>query len=221
MDIPVVSAGGVANSAAQDAFCARTSCVISRIYDQTALGNHLTVAPQHVGHNGTDRMVNATRDRLRVGGAPVYSAFFEGGMGYRNDATNGIPLGDDAQTIYMVTSGVHFNNRCCFDYVRLRNILRAPCSACRRHLTPPQPKTLPQGNAEKTPRDDGAGTMECVTSTPRARAAAPTSGMSYPSRAQGPTHHLRAMFSQLSLPRHHRHQSSFAGRCISAPRRVG
>ena len=114
-DVPVVGAGGVANSAAQDAFCGATACVISRIYDQTPLGNHLDVAPQHVGRNGTDMPVNATKDRLHVGGAPVYSAYFEPGMGYRNDATNGVPVGDEAQTIYMVTSGVHYHAKCCFD----------------------------------------------------------------------------------------------------------
>lgn len=33
-DIGVVAAGGVANAAAQDAFCAGTGCVVQRIYDQ-------------------------------------------------------------------------------------------------------------------------------------------------------------------------------------------
>ena len=55
-------------------------------------------------------------------------------MGYRNDKTTGIPVGDEAQTIYAVFSGVHYNNKCCFDY----------------------------GNAELVPRDDGAGTMEAL-----------------------------------------------------------
>ena len=36
--------------------------------------------------------------------------------------------------MYMVTSGVHYNNRCCFDY----------------------------GNAETNNLDDGAGTMEAI-----------------------------------------------------------
>ena len=34
-DINVVSAGGVADAAAQDAFCTGTTCVITVIYDQT------------------------------------------------------------------------------------------------------------------------------------------------------------------------------------------
>ena len=113
LDIPVLAPGGFANTPLQDAFCASTSCVISRIYDQTSLANHLDIAPLHVGRVGFNKPVNASKDRLTAGGVPVYSAFFEGGMGYRNDAAKGTAVGDAAQTIYMVTSGIHFNDRCC------------------------------------------------------------------------------------------------------------
>src|SRR6184192_4271983 len=34
-DIGVLSAGGVADAAAQDSFCAGTTCTITRLYDQT------------------------------------------------------------------------------------------------------------------------------------------------------------------------------------------
>ena len=44
-DIGVLTAGGVANSAIQDQFCANTSCTISKIYDQSPKGNHLVVTP--------------------------------------------------------------------------------------------------------------------------------------------------------------------------------
>ena len=44
-NIAPLSAGGVANAAAQDSFCSGTSCVISIIYDQSGRGNHLTQAP--------------------------------------------------------------------------------------------------------------------------------------------------------------------------------
>jgi hypothetical protein len=37
-----LSAGGVANTAAQDSFCAGTTCLITIIYDQSGRGNHLT-----------------------------------------------------------------------------------------------------------------------------------------------------------------------------------
>ena len=41
-DIGTLGAGGFANSAAQDAFCAGTACSITVIYDQTTRGNNLT-----------------------------------------------------------------------------------------------------------------------------------------------------------------------------------
>src|ERR1044071_2350378 len=50
-DIGLLRAGGTANAAAQDSFCAGTSCVISIIYDQTGRRNHLTQAPPG-GFNG-------------------------------------------------------------------------------------------------------------------------------------------------------------------------
>lgn len=87
-------------------------------------------------------LANAKKDKLMVGGHPVYSAYFEGGMGYRIDKTKNIAIHDEAETMwarglmktnegnfvnsvsytfliyrYMVTSGTHYNNRCCFDYV--------------------------------------------------------------------------------------------------------
>src|SRR5579871_6342440 len=43
---PVPDAGGYADAAAQDAFCANTSCWISTIYDQSGKGNHLVQAPR-------------------------------------------------------------------------------------------------------------------------------------------------------------------------------
>jgi hypothetical protein len=105
------------------------------IYDQTKHQNHLSVAPRKDGaHHIKDLPCNATRDKLTIGGHQVYSAYFEGGMGYRNDNTSGIAVQDQAETMYMVTSGVHYNGRCCFDY----------------------------GNAETNNLDDGAGTMEAI-----------------------------------------------------------
>lgn len=133
-DIPVLSPGGYADSKTQDQFCAGTDCVIWRIYDQTSYNNHLDIAPPGGNHRAEDRPVNASRDRVMVGGHAVYSAYFEGGMGYRIDQTHGVATGDQAETLYMVTSGTHYNNRCCFDY----------------------------GNAETNNDDDGAGTMEAV-----------------------------------------------------------
>jgi len=133
-DIGVVKPGGVAHSHAQDAFCGSSACVVWQIYDQTTNKNHLHIAGPGGAHHEEDGPLNATKERLMVGGKPVYAAYFEGGMGYRQDHTKGIAVGDEAESMYMVTSGTHYNNRCCFDY----------------------------GNAETDNTDDGAGTMEAV-----------------------------------------------------------
>ena len=109
-------------------------CAISKLYDQSALRNDLGVGPAG-GNGGKDRPVSATGLRLSVAGGEtsVYAAYFTGGEGYRNDSTTGVATGNAPETIYMVTSGKHFNDGCCFDY----------------------------GNAETTNDDNGAGTMEC------------------------------------------------------------
>jgi len=133
-DIGVLAPGGYADAKSQDAFCGSSACYIWRIYDQTAFSNHLDIAPPGGAHRAEDHPCNATKEALMVGGNKVYAAYFEGGMGYRIDKGNGTAVGDEAQTMYMVTSGVHYNNRCCFDY----------------------------GNAETDNHDDGAGTMEAV-----------------------------------------------------------
>jgi hypothetical protein len=155
LDIGVTVAGGVANTAPQDAFCGTESCVIWKIYDQSPRMNHLGIAPPGGAHRKEDAPTNATKEALKVNGHKVYSgerltlpflththhphthtpaAYFEGGMGYRIDDTSGIAKGDEAETMYMVTSGKNYNNRCCFDY----------------------------GNAETDDNDDGAGTMEAI-----------------------------------------------------------
>ncbi|KDR71340.1 hypothetical protein GALMADRAFT_144027 [Galerina marginata CBS 339.88] len=96
-NISALSAGGVANAATQDSFCANTTCVITIIYDQSSRGNHLTQAPpggfKGPGANGFDNLASAT-------GAPVML-----------NAT-----GDAAQGMYAVFDGTHFNSKCCFDY---------------------------------------------------------------------------------------------------------
>src|SRR5579872_6371708 len=42
LDVHPLTAGGVANAAAQDTFCANTVCYVTAIYDQSGKGNHLT-----------------------------------------------------------------------------------------------------------------------------------------------------------------------------------
>jgi len=110
----VPDSGALADAAAQDAFCGAAACVISRIYDQSPSGNHLDVAPQNSRRGtGFDLPVNASRFRTTANGFPIFAAFFEGGMGYRNDNTTAMAKGNDPEVIYYVVDGSHFNDGCC------------------------------------------------------------------------------------------------------------
>jgi non-reducing end alpha-L-arabinofuranosidase len=65
LDIKPRSAGGIANSAAQDTFCSGTTCKIQVIYDQSGRGNHFTAAPpggaaKGSGPGGFDQLADAT-----------------------------------------------------------------------------------------------------------------------------------------------------------------
>jgi Alpha-L-arabinofuranosidase B, catalytic len=115
-DIGVLSTGGNANAAAQDAFCAGTTCAITIIYDQSGHGNHLAFQGPG-GAGGYDTAANATSESLTVGGNKVYSLYINPGNSYwRNGSTTGIPTGSAPEGMYMVTSGTHVNSGCCFDY---------------------------------------------------------------------------------------------------------
>ena len=137
-DIGVLSAGGYANAAAQDSFCAGTSCVITVIYDQSGRGNHLTQAPpggfSGPAAGGYDNLANATAAPITVGGHKAYGVFVAPGTGYRDNSTNGIARGDQPEGMYAIFDGTHYNGGCCFDY----------------------------GNAETNSRDNGNGTMEAI-----------------------------------------------------------
>jgi hypothetical protein len=134
-NIGVLTAGGIANSAAQDSFCAGTSCVITIIFDQSGRGNDLAYqGPGGVG--GADTPASATGESLTVGGNRVYSLFINPRNSYwRNGSSSGVPTGSAPEGMYMVTSGTHVNSGCCFDY----------------------------GNSETTRRADGAGAMDAIS----------------------------------------------------------
>ncbi|KAF7315127.1 Carbohydrate-binding module family 42 protein [Mycena indigotica] len=114
LNISPLTAGGVANAAAHDSFCGGTTCVISIIYDQTGRGNHLTQAPpgsaaQGPEANGLDSLAAGGGAPVQVNGQKAYGVFIPPGTGYRNDATNGIAVNDDAEGMYAVLDGTHFN----------------------------------------------------------------------------------------------------------------
>jgi hypothetical protein len=129
-----LTAGGVANAATQNSFCAGTTCVITEIYDQSGHGNNLTQAPGGGAAGGPDNLANATAAPTTLNGQQAYGVYVAPGTGYRDDRTSGIATGDEPEGIYDVLDGTHYNGGCCFDY----------------------------GNAETNNDDNGAGHMEAV-----------------------------------------------------------
>jgi hypothetical protein len=135
-DIGVLAAGGTANAAAQDSFCAGTSCVITVLYDQSGHGNDLWYQGSSVVPGSSQsRPATATSESLTIGGSKAYSLFINPSNSYWRDGhLSGIPTGSAPEGMYMVTSGTHVNGGCCFDY----------------------------GNSETTRTADGPGAMDSI-----------------------------------------------------------
>ena len=135
---PAPDAGGYADAAAQDAFCANTYCWITKIYDQSPKHNDLTQAPRGgfsgPAMGGLNNVPLADMAPVTIMGHKVYGVFIEPGMGLRDDDPKGTAVDDQAEGQYWVLNGRHFNSGCCFDY----------------------------GNAEIDSRDDDNGTMEAA-----------------------------------------------------------
>ena len=115
LDIGLLTRGGTADAAAQDAFCQGSVCMVTRIYDQSPFQNDLSI--EGAGGNGradTGAVANALP--VTVGGHKAYGLFISAGMGYRDDMTRGVARNGQPETMYMVTSGTHVNHGCCFDY---------------------------------------------------------------------------------------------------------
>jgi hypothetical protein len=133
---PFPDAGGYADAAAQDAFCANTYCWITTIYDQSPKHNDLTQAPRGgfsgPAMGGFNNLPVADMAPITIMGHKAYGVFIEPGMGLRQDDPKGTAVDDQAEGQYWVINGLHFNSGCCFDY----------------------------GNAEIDSRDDDNGTME-------------------------------------------------------------
>jgi hypothetical protein len=127
LDIGVVK--GLADAAAQTAFCNERLCEIEIIYDQSPLKNDLTVAPPGSAKPTPSRPVNAAALPVKISGHDAFGMLFRPGQGYRRLMGNGTAVEDEPQTIYMVTSQHDLINGCCFDY----------------------------GNAETSANDDGNG----------------------------------------------------------------
>ena len=141
LDIGVVQpsatdAGGYADSAAQDDFCANAICVIKLIYDQSGKGNHLYQAPPGTfkgpAKGGFNTLPIADMAPVTIEGHKAYGVYIMPGMGFRNNNASGTAINDEPEGVYSIVDGTHYDSGCCFDY----------------------------GNAETDSRADGPGTME-------------------------------------------------------------
>ena len=132
----VPDAGGYANAAAQDTFCANTYRWISIIYDQSSKHNDLIQAPRGgfsgPSMGGFNNLPIADMAPITIMGHKAYGVFIEPGMGLRQNDVKGTAVDDQAEGQYWVVNGHHYNSGRCFDY----------------------------GNAEIDSRDDDNGTME-------------------------------------------------------------
>ncbi|MEV4760015.1 arabinofuranosidase catalytic domain-containing protein [Micromonospora sp. NPDC049559] len=135
-NIGLSRAGGTADAATQDSFCAGTTCVITVVFDQSGRGNDLWYQGSSVVPGSPQsRPAIATSESLTVGGAKAYSLYINPGNSYWRDGhLTGVPTGAAPEGMYMVTSGTHVNSGCCFDY----------------------------GNSETTRKADAAGAMDAI-----------------------------------------------------------
>jgi hypothetical protein len=145
---------GYANAAAQESFCTHTKCVISKLYDQSPNHNDLTPAPpggasRGPGPNGYD--IPAVADALpaTIAGHKVYGVAISAGMGYRNDMPKQTAVNGQPEGVYMVTSALHLNEKCCFDF----------------------------GNAETNNLDNKAGHMDAINVMCHGAACSPDAGL--------------------------------------------
>jgi non-reducing end alpha-L-arabinofuranosidase len=125
---------GYADVAAQETLCSGSVCTISVIYDQSGYGNDLTPAPAGGAKPTPDTPAKANELPTLIQGHAAYGVRISPGVGYRKLVGAGLPVGDEPQTVYMLTSQRDLLNGCCFEY----------------------------GNGSTTARNDGEGTAEAV-----------------------------------------------------------
>ncbi len=158
LNVGLLTRGGYANPAEQNRFCAGTSCVVEKIYDQTA--NHNDLIPQGpttAPYSNTiysHSPVSASALPILAGGHPVYGLKFQSGsptglpcptaatcvdnvgQAYNNghDRARGVAVNGQPESVYGVFSGTYSGSDCCFDF----------------------------GNSEISGTDDGNGTMDAL-----------------------------------------------------------
>lgn len=145
---------GYANAAAQDTFCANTTCTVTKLYDQSPNHNDLTLAPpggaaHGPGPNGYDIPAVANALPATVSGHKVYGIAISPGMGYRNDSPKQTAVNGKPEGVYMVTSALNLNGKCCFDF----------------------------GNAETNNLDNKAGHMDAINIMCHGTPCSPDAGL--------------------------------------------
>jgi hypothetical protein len=114
-DIRPLGRGGVVDASQQDTFCAGTSCIITKIYDQSEQWNDLEIEGSG-GVAGADHGADAAALPITVGGHKAYGVYVHGQTGYRDNDATGTAISGMPEDMYMVASGTHVNDGCCFDY---------------------------------------------------------------------------------------------------------
>jgi hypothetical protein len=145
---------GYANAAAQDAFCAKAVCTITRLYDQSPNHNDLVPAPPGgaapgPGPGNYDIPSIAGALPATIAGHKVYGVAISPGMGYRNDSPKQTAVNGQPEGVYMVTSALHLNEKCCFDF----------------------------GNAETNNLDNKAGHMDAINIMCHGNPCSPDAGL--------------------------------------------
>jgi hypothetical protein len=143
-DIPV-GADGYVDISVQDTFCSGGTCTISLFYDQSPNKNDLVKSPKALWlpNGGDEASISQDKGKITINGHTAWGIYVDNsggttGVGYRNNATKGLAINDEAESMYMVVDGKRFNPWCCFDY----------------------------GSAETNGTDSGNATMECRAAGP-------------------------------------------------------
>lgn len=114
-DIGVVAPGGIADAAAQDAFCAERTCLIGIVYDQSPQHNDLTIEAKGTAGK-SDYGADAEALPVTLNGHRVYGIRIDQRTGYRDNEATGTARNGEPESMMMVTSTYHVNGGCCFDY---------------------------------------------------------------------------------------------------------
>jgi hypothetical protein len=137
----IMAKDGYADVATHETFCGSETCTITKIYDQSGRGNDLEPGPKGGSKTTPENPAKGLALPVRVNGHSAYGILIKSGMGYRSGCDgctlkkgNGMALGDEPQSLYMITSQKDLIDGCCFDY----------------------------GNGETTSNADGNGAIEAL-----------------------------------------------------------